>query len=169
MYIGVYCNGNLYSRSKNINNAILKAIDLVNTNYEYVKDDIFFNKEDYIKALNNVTKGSDASFRSLKISFKEIEEKKYSVTYTRTLEDCEETMDFPFCSRQEKIVCLEDDVKTSFLLLTCKLEEAVEGNGKMCDMLENGYVEVLQDTDLVYEVYVKPTHEFHIVEIKELN
>ena len=70
MYIGVYCNGNLYSRSKNINNAILKAIDLVNTNYEYVKDDIFFNKEDYIKALNNVTKGSDASFRSLKISFK---------------------------------------------------------------------------------------------------
>ena len=64
---------------------------------------------------------------------------------------------------------MEDDVKTSFLLLKCKLEEAVEGNGKMCDMLENGYVEVLQDTDLVYEVYVKPTHEFHIVEIKELN
>jgi hypothetical protein len=169
MYVGVYCNGKLHSRSKNINNAIMKAIDLLNINYECVKDDIFFDNEMYIKALNNVTKGSDVSFFNLKISFKEIEEKKYSVTYTRTLEDCEETMGLPYCSRQEKIVCLENDVKEHFLLLKSKLDNAVEGNGKMCDMLENGYVEVLQDTNLVYEVYVKPTHEFHIVEIKELD
>lgn len=169
MYIGIYINGDLYSRSNDLVNAKMNAISYLNKKWEEVKDDIFITPNDYIKALTDITNGEDTKFTDEIITFREVDEKMYSITYTETYEKCEETINADYCSFQKKYVIEEEKLNSFISSFREELEEQVEGTGVFNDMAEKGYVEVLQDTEWVYEVYAKPTHKYYIVEVKELS
>lgn len=169
MYVCVYINGDLYSRSKDFDMAKMSAISYLNKKWEKVKDDMFITPNDYIKALKSITNGEDTQFTDEWIKFGEVNEKKYSVTYTETYKECDETINTDYYSFQKKYVVEEEKLNDFYYSFRGELEEQSEGSGVFNDMLENGYVEILQDTEWVYEVYVKPTHKYYIVEVKELS
>lgn len=169
MYIGIYINGDLYSRSKDFVNAKMSAISYLNKKWEEVKDDMFITLNDYIKALKSITNGEDTRFTDEWIKFGEVNEKKYSVTYTETYEECDETINTEYCSFQKKYVVEEEKLNSFISSFRKELEQQVEGAGVFNDMLEEGHIQVLQDTEWVYEVYAKPTHKYYIVEVKELS
>ena len=169
MYIGIYINGELYSRSMDFESAEIKAIKYLTEKWEESKDDIFATQDKYLRSIKALANGEDTTFMYDNISFKKIDEKKYAVTYTTTFDECEETCNAEYLSKQIKYVCEESKVKDIFKSLKADAKDNVIGTGCLNDMLEGGQVECLTDTESEYELYVPSMHQYHIVEVKEIN
>lgn len=165
----VYVNDTFHSSSNDFTKAKLSAVQFLNKKWDEDKEDIFVDAYDYINALNDLTNGADTTFNGTDIRFCQEEPKKFSVTYTRTFEDCSQTRNVPFCSFQKKFVCYNAQMNAFKKKLCKELETNAQGNGDFNTMLQDGLIDCLQDTEMIYEVYVKDTHEFHIVEVKELD
>lgn len=76
MYIGIYINGELYSRSMDFESAEIKAIKYLTEKWEESKDDIFATQDKYLRSIKALANGEDTTFMYNNISFRKIDEKK---------------------------------------------------------------------------------------------
>lgn len=178
MYIGVYINDCLHFRSKSIDECFASAIEFLNKRWKSLNCDVendLQEKSDagaFVKAIREVTTLYETKFDKYSIRIKEIDEKKYLVTYTRTYEECEETSDCEILSTQIRQVCYEHYLNELWDNMRRNAESdavAKQDNHYIGVCLSNGTIDCLQDDENVYELYSHTKHERYVVEIKELD
>ena len=168
MYIGIYINGELYSRSLDFENAKVEAIKYLNEKWEESNGNTFAIRDKYLCSIKALANGEPTSFMGDDISFREIEEKKYAISYTITIDECEETCNAKYLSKQIKYICKEKKVKNLFSSLKSTAEDNIRCKICINGVVKGGDVKLLTDTESEYKLYVPSMHEYHIVEVKEI-